>query len=110
MERTITHVKPRLDTMRGVVIGWQGRVTLTLNGAEAMNIIECQLEQSAWRPLDTWTHDQAVDAFAAALDAPVRAQTADERPSPAALMSQLVQILQSRVRYPLLEQFSFPEG
>jgi len=110
MERTITHLKPRLDTVLGVVIGWQGRVTLTQDGAEAMNIIECQLEQSAWRALDTWTHDQAVDALGAALDAPVRAQPANERPSPAAQMRQLVQVLQSRVRYPLVEHFTFPEA
>lgn len=109
MERAITHLKPRLDTARGVVIGWQGRVTLTQAGVEAMNIIECQLEESAWRALDTWTLDQAVDAFAAALDAPVQAQTANERPSPAAQMRQLVQVLQSRVRFPLLDNFKFPE-
>lgn len=102
MERTITHLRPRLDTVRGVVIGWQGRVTLRLDGYEAMNIIECQLDQHAWRPLDTWTQCQAVDALAAALDAP--------QGQPAALMSQLVRTLQGRVRYPLLEHFSFPEG
>jgi hypothetical protein len=110
MERTITHLVPRVDTVLGVVIGWQGRVTLTQDGVEAMNIIECRLPQSAWRALDTWTHDQAVDALAAALDAPPRARTGNEPPSPADQMRQLVQILQSRVRYPLLEQFRFPEA
>lgn len=109
MERTITHLVPRLDTVLGLVIGWQARVTLRQASVEAMNIIECPLPQPAWRPLGSWTSVEAVDAVAAALDAPVRAETTHERRSPAAQMRQLEQVLQSRVRYPLLENFKFPE-
>jgi hypothetical protein len=101
MERTITHLKPRLDTQLGVVIGWQARITVRLDGHEAMNMIEASVDETARRPLDHWTQTAAASAVVSALDAPTG--------HAAAQMRALIDLLQSRVRFPLLDNFKFPE-